>query len=571
MTACPLTVDRQRFVILSSGIGIALCISSTYCFSIFSNSMKTQYHFGQGDITTISTIGEAMGLFSLPAGMLFDFAGPQVVIFLASMMMASGFLLYALAFGGFVDGSLAVFCVGTTLIYWGSGWLDVGSLMTSILNFPKHRGSVVALQKTFMGLGSTILSIIYLAFFENRLEAYAFFMAGVVALFGGAGTCCIRLPSYYATTLQKRNMTEEEKLSSLTKLCDLERVAPSQRRFTVGYVLLTVNLCFLASFSILQAYVDLTREAKIGCAVACVMLFAAFFCLPLVRSEHSITDQRPHEEQAAPIQCERDTQPLMLKADHRGGPSDPKAPSHLPQFQTSFLYNLRHRPLLWCLLWTCFCNIGTGVVIVMNSAQIYRALNNNVFIVSTNTLIVALMGVGSALSRVIVGTIDNTLEKRRMHAVGESLLQSAPLLTALYPVSSLVAILGLIFLLVLPVEAILVPLVLLSMSYGFIWATSALCVRQMFACDVGKHYNWCFFGAVASSIALNRYCFGEVYDNVASTQLDVYPFCRGLVCIRTCMLVLIGLNVSSLGTSVAVHVIYRRHCEREIRLLEEAL
>lgn len=109
-----LSPDRHRFAMLTSGIGIAVCISSTYCFSIFSNSLKSDYNLGQDDITTISTIGTACGLFSMPAGIMFDYVGPQVVLFLATMIMGMGYLLWMLAFSGVINGGLILFCIANS-------------------------------------------------------------------------------------------------------------------------------------------------------------------------------------------------------------------------------------------------------------------------------------------------------------------------------------------------------------------------------------------------------------------------------------------------------------------------
>lgn len=534
-----LSPDRHRFAMLTSGIGIAVCISSTYCFSIFSNSLKSDYNLGQDDITTISTIGTACGLFSMPAGIMFDYVGPQVVLFLATMIMGMGYLLWMLAFSGVINGGLILFCIANSCVLLGSGWMDVGSLMTCILNFPLLRGSVVVLQKTFMGLGSTIIATCFIAFFQSTLQHFAMFMLIVVLAFGLCGTFVISLPRYYVTSLSKRKMTQVEIQNSKQSFDDFCQIPASTRRLKYGFFLLGVNMVFLTSYNIVAAYSDLSSQATKACATVAIVLLVGFVGLPLLSSEHN--DARLNEHESG----------VLLNLDRKV--------VSIPQFKTSFSQNLR-RPFLWCLVWTTFCNIGTGVVIVSNSAQIYRAINDNEFNVSTNALIIALMGVASALARVIIGSTDMWFERRRREAVE---VLSVPLLTTLYPVSSVVAVIGATLLLVLPASALLLPFVLLSMSYGFIWATTALCTRLMFSKDIGKHYNFGFLSAVASTICLNRFLFGELYDQEAHSQ-GIYPFCSGVACIRTTMLVIIALNSTAVFTALYVHKTFKKHCSDEL-------
>jgi MFS family permease len=537
-----LPTDRHRFAMLAAGIGVAVCISSTYCFSIFSNSLKREYNLGQDDITTISTIGTACGLFSMPAGIMFDFIGPQIVLLFATIIMGTGYLLWLLAFSGVLDGGLFLFCLANSCVLLGSGWMDVGSLMTCILNFPRLRGSVVVLQKTFMGLGSTIIATCFVAFFESSLQRFACFMLVVVLSFGLSGAFIINLPHYYVTTQAAKKMSHSQLQDSKKSLENFSQIPASARRLTYGFSLLAMNMIFLTSYNIVAAYTDLSKQATQFCAATAVVLLFGFVLLPFIPSENG---ENPVDDHQFDNDALLNTTESLIQ---------------IPQFQTSFFQNFK-RPILWCLVWTTFCNIGTGVVIVSNSAQIYRAINDNVFVVSTNALIIALMGVASALARVIVGSIDMWMERRRR--ISRDIL-SVPLLTAFYPVSSLIAVIGAALLLVLPASALLLPFVLLSMSYGFIWATTALCTRLMFAKDVGKHYNFGFLSAVASTVCLNRFLFGELYDREARLQ-GTYPFCTGVSCIRTTMLVIIGLNASAVFTALYVHVSFKGHCIQELK------
>lgn len=558
-------VESHRFMMIAAGIGVAVCISSTYAFSITTNHLKVRYGFGQDQITTISTIGTCFGMFSFPAGFLFDFAGPRFVLFVATLMMSLGFLILALALDDHIEGSVIIFSVVNILVFWASGWMDVGSLMTCILNFPRDRGSIITLQKTFMGLGSSVLATYYVAFFEGNLVAYGYFMAVMILCYGLFGVWRLHLPLYYLTYLEKRGMTAEEQCSRKALITEYEKSHACPQTFRIGYVLIGVTIVYLTAYNVTVAYVALSHTAKVTCACGSFVLLVSFFALPL---------SRWFAEQRLPTESGESSQPLNRTISE----VQPTVSSFC--FQTSFVDNLK-RPLLWCLLWTSFCNLGTGVIIALNSAQIYRSLNHNSFVNSTNSLFVALMGVGSAFGRIAVGICEGKWERMRRRNFQQEHEDSAPtlegvlllgdangeppLMTSTYPIASLIFVVGLGLFLILPGDsaALIVPFVTCAFAYGFIWASTALCIRQLFAKDVGKHYNFCFLGGVLSTIALNRFLVGQLYDDEAHEQ-GAYPFCTGVVCFRTSFIVLIAVNTSSLASSLYVHAAFKKqhaHCQ----------
>ncbi|ORC90214.1 uncharacterized protein TM35_000092640 [Trypanosoma theileri] len=603
--------DRNRFLMLVAGIFTATGISAHYCFGLISDYLKNRYHFGQAELTIISTVGTSSGAFTFPSGVVFDYFGPSAAVGIPCVIGASGFLLMGLAFSSYIEGTVVLFSIFYGIICFGASSMDTGSLMTNILNFPRDRGAVVVLQKTFNGLGSSIMTVWFGSFFSGHYELWSFFTGGILFLFGMIGAVFLRLPPYHLTALQRKKMTEDELISREVTRDIYMTQRPSQRRLAVGYVVLTILTVFLTTQSLVVAYVDVSKERRIilGSITTLIFLCITFIALPLrcldapiantnvcIRDTSSISSlatardtpnamPKPSvgrcEDNVMPCESGGITDELLQQKQQEQSPQRRSYASTLPgppperfpepQYQGSFLTDLLFLDT-WLLFWTGFCNWGTGNLIVANTAQIYRSMNENHFVETTNTLYVTLIGVGSALGRVLMGCIEMAIEKRAYPSSQQFSQTLSPLLQPharsklhvimVYPFPSVLMSMGLILLLVIPVEGVVVPLVLISFAFGYSWACTALVVRSLFAKDVGKHYSFLFMASFCANIALNRFMFGELFDR-EGRKMGLYPFCAGRQCVRTSFLILLSLNLSAIVASVIVCFRFLRYAARQ--------
>ncbi|KEG08866.1 hypothetical protein DQ04_06281010 [Trypanosoma grayi] len=598
--------DRRRCVMLVAGIFTATAISTHYCFNLISEYLKSRYQYGQAELTVISTVGTSVGAFTFPAGVVFDYLGASVAVAVPCSIATVGFVLLGLTFSDHIAGSVVRLSVFYATICLGASSMDTGSLMTNILNFPRDRGAVLVLQKTFNGLGTSILAIWFASFFPNRYDTLAFFTAGVVFLFGMAGATFLRLPPYYLTAWQRKSLSEEEVLAREVTRDIYMTQRPSKRRLGVGYVVLAILFIFVTVQSLVVAYVDVAQRTQLvmGIVTTCLLVSLIFIALPVRfldapdADANSSADRSPlktslPETRSAvtsigvePCGARRQLHDHREEVMHResGGLDDPllqprrsqrhsyaatlpgPPPERIPepQYQGDFSSHLLFLDI-WLLFWTCFCNWGTGHLIVANVTQIYRSMNNNHYVASANTLYITLIGVGSAFGRVITGCIEMVIDKRA-YAAYEKLQQQQryqqqlPILPhtkrklhiiMVYPLPSVLMTLSLGILLLIPVEGIVVPLVLISFALGYSLACTTLVVRSLFAREVGKHYNFLFFGSSCANIALNRFMFGELFDR-EGRRTGMYPHCAGRRCVQTSFLILLGLNATAMVTSELV-------------------
>ncbi|RNE96241.1 hypothetical protein TraAM80_09904 [Trypanosoma rangeli] len=213
------------------------------------------------------------------------------------------------------------------------------------------------------------------------------------------------------------------------------------------------------------------------------------------------------------------------------------------------------------LFWTTLVTWGSGVVISLNSAQIYRSLNNNEYDTATNTMYSAILGVGNGVSRLAMGVLEVMLLRRPP--------EQRPAISCLLPIASCCLFLSVLVLLVLPLrsKAIMIGFFLGGFGNGSAWALTALVMRSLYAKDIGKHYNFMFLAALLGIIAINRFAYGEQYTQ-AARKGNSYPHCGGKACVQNGFIVLLCVNASAIVTSILVHIRFTRYVRKTRASLE---
>lgn len=185
--------EAGRFRRLAVGIMCALCTGTIYAFGLLTNQMKVEFNLSQEDLATITTCGIVLQSFSFPAGALYDRYGTRKVIAFGGLLMSLGFGGYGLILSGAVAGTVVSLSILTGMACFASCFLDV-SVIANLALFPLNRGDVMILQKTFIGLSSSVLSVLQLCFFGQDYGAYCWMLSAFVVVAGGASAIVINDP-----------------------------------------------------------------------------------------------------------------------------------------------------------------------------------------------------------------------------------------------------------------------------------------------------------------------------------------------------------------------------------------
>lgn len=664
--------ELYRFRMLVAGIMVALGVSTTYGYSIFTEYMKEKYGMNQVNITTISTVGNCLGYCAFLLGVVFDLFGPKIQILLSGSLAALGLLLFGLSFDDKISYStetmVILLSIFNGIMFLGCPSLDGGSVLPLMMNFPLDRGFIIVIQKTFSGLGTSVMMLYFNAFFKTRspdqtskFSAYAYFLAAQVMLVSVVGAIFIDFPTYNPCDWKKKKLAEEElkERQDTLKLYMTQR--PPHRRFYIGCTILGTLLVFLTTISLVGSFDTLSPAANYAAWAIGIFLLCCFSLMGLpfqwlgaypvparpskfralgelnhanVEEEDKTAEGRyalsePVEEKDGDNEGERkrlasspkdksvasiSSSGLPSPVRHRQGEaghlsdegsahdpaveylhieekSDGDEPGRQkrdvvlfdekmneedtdaerekykfgatgdPQYHGSFWSHLLTIDL-W-LFWLCFFSMwGTGTVLIFNAAQLYRSKAYGHFAVTHQALYVGLIGVGSAIGRILSGLMDMWVTRRR--TTGE---KKKNIYTIMFlPVSSILLGVSFLLIVVLPAEAIVLPFILGAMGNGMGWGLGALCVRIVYADDIGKHYNFMWSSGIVATVALNLFMFGGMFDNTARKE-GTLPMCDTPACVIPQMWILLACNAVS---TLAAVLVQWRFCSFSNKRLKEA-
>ncbi|KAK7193950.1 Protein Associated with Differentiation [Novymonas esmeraldas] len=589
--------EYKRFAILALGSFGCIVCSFSYAWNLISPAMQKRYDLSQRDLSSIVTVGLVFQYFVLPYGFTYDYLGPIPVCILGTVLFPLGTLLLALCFMGQITGSVVRLCVFNALMCTGCTMFDLSCCITVLSHFPSNRGPVVALLKTFTGLGSALVACMYAGYFNSNPEKHFFFLFAVGIVVGGLCIAFLRLPPYHLTQYEEKHLSVEEKERRVaTKAQYLRQEAPL-RRFVWGFFILIVLIVFLPTQSALVSYLHWGTKPKLAFAIVTTILTFLYLLvaapLPFLNSSYIVLLNATHaEERCQRDEIEEDEADSLEEWQHKketppSHSNEPdacspvteakKAPAPAaaaeteidyvaPAYQGSFLHNLTTLEL-WALWWTLFTIVGAELVVIYNATFILAALQSAPVDPSLSAMLTVLNGVGSAVGRLLMSYFEVWSQKRKAE-------DRVPLTVALFfPTGSI--IISFILFLVLPARALPLPYVIAAIGNGFCAATILLVSRTLFAKDAAKHYNFCFTAVMFAGIVFNRFLYGEWYTVQAEKQAHADKRCYGKGCVLMPMVVMLGLAASAFITDVVVHLRYRSYCMKTLaeraRLREEAV
>ena len=143
-------------------------------------------------------------------------------------------------------------------------WFDTGALVTTVGNFPAQRGAVVGLEKSYTGLGASVLAEIYTAFFRvsgSEDGVTPFLLALTLGL--------VTVPLVCSIFIVKSPGTDNNP-------------PLVWRRITIGYILTSLLAGVLLVAAVIQAEVIVSAAVKYALLVLASLLLLSLCGIPLV-------------------------------------------------------------------------------------------------------------------------------------------------------------------------------------------------------------------------------------------------------------------------------------------------
>lgn len=583
----PWTVERRWF--FQFFVGILMCVNNgaCFCFGLFSPYMKMGgFQYTQSQINLVSTVGVLLSYFSLPTGFLYDHKGPQATLLVGTILNASGWFGLYFVFKDLeapvLSNSVLVMCFFYGLSQLSASFFETGSVLTNLKCFSCYRGRVVLIQKTFMGLGGSIIAQIYIAFFEKTFHSIGpffifLFVYSVVA--GAFSYAYVRLPTP-ATRCLGLNVVDDATRARGGGEPDL-----FLRPFNVGTGILVCSVFCIMAITLVENFSTVSTAARVLIGVLMIFLVVSFTSMAIVTpsypenvggyhgemlrylaSSDSDVDVAEDEERKKAVLWEADQVTIARGEPAEGtrhtedgfdlstsetsitelakvakeravssfsaAPTDRGAPVHAygtvltpsSAVAPASVPSTRTQPpsvkLNHHSLWV---NLQHREVWLM--WYVCLAVWGAMTVVSSNSSQIyqalAIDGFSLTVNTVFVSIYGvASAIGRILVGVAQPIMERRRIpVTTFFWVAPVLNVIGLPLFLVLPAAALFVPFFVVGLATGVSWGSTVLIVTALFTShNCGKHYSWLYTAGMLSPLLFNMALFAPVYDHYSAVQ-----------------------------------------------------
>ena len=172
----------NRWTGAAAGLFMQLSGGTAYAWGAYSGHVKAVMGLDQRQLNIMSSVGNIGMYVGIIAGIVYDKLpktwGPQVVNVIGASLTLFGYLLlWAVARTSVAkvlgpSGSVVVLAPLLAFTWNGSTWLDASSMAATMQNFAPDKGLIVGVLKSFFGLAATVISVMYVAFFDEGQVLY---------------------------------------------------------------------------------------------------------------------------------------------------------------------------------------------------------------------------------------------------------------------------------------------------------------------------------------------------------------------------------------------------------------
>ncbi|KEG13828.1 hypothetical protein DQ04_00761080 [Trypanosoma grayi] len=613
---CRIEWPQERRWFFQFFVSILICLNNgaCFCFSIFSPFMKKgAFKYNQSQVNVVSTMGVILSYFSLPTGYLYDFKGPMPTLLVGTILNMIGWLGMFLMFFD-MERPLLGTNIGTMCLFYGisqfsASFYESGSVLTNLDAFSCYQGRVILIQKTFMGLGSSIIAQIYIAFFETRVEGigpFFFFLVIYSLTVGVLGTLFVRLPTEKTYCLGL-NIPDEDVVRSGGGESPLFRLP-----LNVGTCVLLLSIAYILMATLLENYHLMSDSDRLIIGIFTIVLVMSFSSMIFITPSYSwnIGGYRPQpsssltQEELSVI-----TRDVMVE-----GPTTPdnarlKASTSLLSIKNCPKYSLNDKdapreknemePLEprefaptkdtkevddWkrpaSKGWSSQSGDNFAVEseagreeVKLNSKSLWYNMRrrelwlmwyvcfaswSSATVVSTNSSqIYEAMnfdGYSSTVNVVFVSIygVASAVGRVIVGALHPFLLRKKISVSVLFCIAPVLNAIGLPLFLGMPQNALVVPFFIVGLATGVSWGSTILIVKGLFAPDnCGKHYSALYTAGIVSPLIFNVALFGPLYDYYSRQQgrWDTRK-CEGRVCIWVPLVACAVVNAIALPLSI---------------------
>lgn len=525
-------------VALSAGLG--------YLFGIWSPSLKQAFDLSEKEISVIGASCNVGGYLSIFSGLIYDalehrhHVGPRLTLILGSIVNIIGF---GLLWGAITKRFHAEiwelsFIAGFAAL--GGTFFDTSAISTSLRNFPAHRGTVLGIMKSGVGLSSAVYTAAYTGMFAPKVNNFILFLAIVPA---AIGLFCVLFINFVPYVQQSEIETEQS-------------VFTTEGRFWFLLNAIAGLAFYLMASALVQGLSEVTADTRAVLAAGTLVLILPIFLMP-VGSGGLFAKKAPAELQEAswtlePMpeyeeeeEAEEDAMMESLVAENEEGIQQPIMPRVHPRPVVESVGPVESLQQInfWIITIICGVGIGSGLAFLNNIAQLVEAHQGPD---DARGVIVSLFGVANCAGRLLFGAIPEHF----LHTYGVP----RPVFLVITSLLTAGSFAGIAFASV----TVLYPLSLLAgIAFGAHWTLMPALVSEIFGLDSFAS----IYTMMQLSPAIGGYAFGaglvwSLYRAALHRHgLPDTGICIGHDCFKASFLIMSA--IAGLAACLGMWLVYR--------------
>ena len=509
----------SRWAVLVGVIFLEVIGGSPYAFAVYAPQLQSLFAWPNAAIAAVGGIGNVGLYLALDAGFFFDARGPAAT--------ALGGALLSLL--GYAPPQALVALASFTLNH-GAGWLDTAAVSTAVRAFPRDRGFVVGLLKSFFGLSASLLTLSYSSLFRPNAVAYLFFLTALVPGVAALAAALLRV------------LPAAEAAAPLT--------AFERRKLSASALGLVALAAYVALVGVLQSRGVLGAQPLLAGLLLPLLLAQALLALP-EPAARTASERSPLRDGDGDCDGDGDGEgegegegedgqelalaPTAARVNAEGGEALPEAKSGAAASEgggggggASLVAGLLSvYMLLFCFV--LFAGTGAGLTLINNLGALTKALGADK---DGQDVYVIVLSVSNCIGRLAVGAFSDAFAKRVsrpwMLCACVIVMASAQLVMSFATLGN-----GLLF----------VGVGVTGAAYGSFWSLGPSLVADRFGTRCfASLYNVTSLWTALASYLFSGVMAGAFYAAAASGSGGASSAdCSGSICFRNTFLVLSGL------------------------------